>query len=135
MAARSRTRVSDRDFERAVALKARTEAIARHFTDFLKKTDRFAKTIVFCVDQEHADAMRRELNNFNVIWSSNIPIMSVESPPTRAPFGNGHLSRFQELETISPGNPDDLATAHDRRRCADVQEHRARTAGQLDDGV
>jgi len=50
------------DFERAVALKARTEAIARNITDFLKKTDRFAKTIVFCVDQEHADDMRRALN-------------------------------------------------------------------------
>src|SRR5207245_2366969 len=43
-----------KDFERAVALRARTEAIARHLTDFLKKTDRFAKTIVFCVDQGHA---------------------------------------------------------------------------------
>ncbi len=40
-------------------LRARTEAIARHLTDFLKKTDRFAKTIVFCVDQEHASEMRR----------------------------------------------------------------------------
>ena len=40
-------------------LRARTEAIARHLTDFLKKTDRFAKTIVFCVDQEHAAEMRR----------------------------------------------------------------------------
>jgi type I restriction enzyme R subunit len=47
------------DFERAVALKARTQAIARNITDFMKKTDRFAKTIVFCVDQEHADEMRR----------------------------------------------------------------------------
>ena len=54
-----------KDFERVVALTARTEAIARHLTDFLKKTDRFAKTIVFCVDQEHADEMRRALNNLN----------------------------------------------------------------------
>jgi type I restriction enzyme R subunit len=53
------------DFERAVALKARTEAIARNITDFLKKTDRFAKTIVFCVDQEHADEMRSVLTNLN----------------------------------------------------------------------
>ena len=44
-----------KDFERVVALRARTEAIARHLTEFLKKTDRFAKTIVFCVDQEHAE--------------------------------------------------------------------------------
>ena len=31
----------------------------------MKANDRFAKTIVFCVDQEHADEMRRALNNFN----------------------------------------------------------------------
>jgi type I restriction enzyme R subunit len=36
-----------KDFERAVALLARTKAIARSITDFLKKTDRFGKTIVF----------------------------------------------------------------------------------------
>jgi type I restriction enzyme R subunit len=49
-----------KDFEKAggVSLQARTEAIARHLTDFLKKTDRYAKTIVFCVDQEHAHQMR-----------------------------------------------------------------------------
>src|SRR5262249_34075399 len=54
-----------KDFEKVVALRARTEAIARHLTEFLKKTDRFSKTIVFCVDQEHADEMRRALNNLN----------------------------------------------------------------------
>jgi type I restriction enzyme, R subunit len=54
-----------KDFERVVALRARTQAIARHLTDFLKKTDRFAKTVVFCVDQEHAHEMRRALNNLN----------------------------------------------------------------------
>jgi type I restriction enzyme, R subunit len=48
-----------RDFERVIALRARTQAIAKHLTDFLKKTDRFAKTIVFCVDQEHASGKRR----------------------------------------------------------------------------
>ena len=48
-----------------IALRARTQAIARHLTDFLKKTDRFAKTIVFCVDQEHASEMREALVNLN----------------------------------------------------------------------
>jgi type I site-specific restriction endonuclease len=42
------------DFERRVALRARTQAVARHLTNFLKNTDRFAKTIVFCVDQDSA---------------------------------------------------------------------------------
>jgi type I restriction enzyme R subunit len=53
------------DFERVLALRARTEAIARHLTDYLKATDRFAKTIIFCVDQEHAEEMRRALTNLN----------------------------------------------------------------------
>jgi len=53
------------DFERIVALRARTDAIAHHLTEFMKRTDRFAKTIVFCVDQEHADEMRRALANLN----------------------------------------------------------------------
>ena len=54
------------DFERVVSLRARTETVARHLTEFLRSTDRFAKTIVFCVDQEHADEMRRQLNG---AWS------------------------------------------------------------------
>ena len=48
------------DIERKVALLKRTEAIARRLADFLKKTGRFAKTIVFCVDQEHASEMRAD---------------------------------------------------------------------------
>ena len=63
------------DFERIVALRARTEAVARHMTEFLKKNDRFAKTIVFCVDQEHADEMRRAFNNLNTDLVQNTLIM------------------------------------------------------------
>ena len=62
-----------KDFERVVALRARTEAIARHLTEFLKKTDRFAKTIVFCVDQEHADEMRAALDNLNADLVAAVP--------------------------------------------------------------
>ena len=66
MAGKSPTRnTRPRTSSGLVSLQARTDAIARHITDFLKKTDRFAKTIVFCVDQEHADQMRRALNNLN----------------------------------------------------------------------
>jgi type I restriction enzyme R subunit len=91
-----------KDFERVVALRARTDAIARHLSDFLKKSDRFAKTIVFCVDQDHADEMRRALNNLNqdlVIHYSDYVcrVTSLEGD-----IGRGHLGRFQELETETP---------------------------------
>jgi len=90
------------DFERAVALKARTEAIARHLTDFLKKTDRFGKTIVFCVDQEHADDMRRALTNFNSDLAQQYPDYVCRVTSEEGDIGRGHLGRFQELETTVP---------------------------------
>jgi type I restriction enzyme, R subunit len=90
------------DFERAVALKARTEAIARNITDFLKKTDRFAKTIVFCVDQDHADEMRRALNNFNDDLVKKHPDYVCRITSDEGSVGKGYLSKFQELETVTP---------------------------------
>ena len=82
------------DFERVVALRARTEAIARHLTDFLKKTDRFAKTIVFCVDQEHADEMRRALNNLNADLAAVNPDYVCRVTTDEGDVGRGHFSRF-----------------------------------------
>jgi type I restriction enzyme R subunit len=91
-----------RDFERLVALKARTEAIARHLTEYLKKTDRFAKTIVFCVDQEHADEMRRALNNLNADLVKQYPDYVCRVTADEGDVGRGHLGRFQDVETVSP---------------------------------
>src|ERR1022692_3740865 len=90
------------DFDRTIALKARTEAIARNLTDFLKKTDRFGKTIVFCVDQEHAEEMRLALNNCNSDLVQQYPDYVVRVVSDERDIGRGHLSRFMELETVTP---------------------------------
>jgi type I restriction enzyme, R subunit len=91
-----------RDFERSLALKARTEAIAHHLAGFLERTDPFAKTIVFCVDQEHAEEMRRALNNENADRAIQYPDYVCRVTADGGAIGAGHLSRFQELETVSP---------------------------------
>jgi type I restriction enzyme R subunit len=91
-----------KDFERIVALRMRTEAIARHLTEHLKKNDRFGKTIVFCVDQEHADEMRRALNNLNSDLVQGDPNYVCRVTADEGDIGRGHLSRFQELETNTP---------------------------------
>jgi type I restriction enzyme R subunit len=88
-----------KDFERLVSLKARTEAVAQHLTDYLKRTDRFAKTIVFCVDQEHADEMRRALSNLNADLVAQNPNYVCRVTAVEGDIGRGHLSRFQDLET------------------------------------
>jgi type I restriction enzyme R subunit len=90
------------DFERVLVLRARTEAIARHLTDYLKATDRFAKTIIFCVDQDHAEEMRRVLTNLNSDLVRQYPDYVCRVTADEGAIGRGHLSRFQELETISP---------------------------------
>ena len=54
-----------KDFDRNLVIDDRTRAVASKITEFLKKTDRFSKTIVFCVDIEHAERMRQALINEN----------------------------------------------------------------------
>jgi type I restriction enzyme R subunit len=90
------------DFERRIALRARTQAVARHLTDFLKKTDRFAKTIVFCVDQEHASEMRTALNNLNADLVQQYPDYVCRVTADEGDIGRGHMQRFQDVETRTP---------------------------------
>jgi hypothetical protein len=85
-----------------VALRARTEAIAKHLTEFLRKTDRFAKTIVFCVDQEHADEMRRALGNLNADLVREHPNYVCRVTAEEGDIGRGHADRFQDVETRTP---------------------------------
>lgn len=54
-----------KDFDRELVIDERTETVARRITEFLKENDRYAKTIVFCVDTEHAARMRQALINLN----------------------------------------------------------------------
>jgi len=91
-----------KDFERLVALKVRTEAIAAHLTDYLKATDRFAKTLVFCVDQEHASEMRHALTNLNADLVAKHPEYVCRVTSDEGLIGRGHLGNFQELETLTP---------------------------------
>ncbi len=90
------------DFERVVALRARTQAIARHLTDFMNKNNRLSKTIVFCVDQEHASEMRAALANFNSDMMANYPDYVCRVTSDEGDIGRGHLGRFQDVETRTP---------------------------------
>lgn len=53
------------DFDKNLIVEERRKLVAEKVSEFLKGTDRFAKTIMFCVDIEHAEATRREMVNAN----------------------------------------------------------------------
>ncbi|MGF1576584.1 MAG: EcoAI/FtnUII family type I restriction enzme subunit R [Cyanophyceae cyanobacterium] len=91
-----------KDFEKVIALRSRTEAIAKHLTEFLKKTDRFAKTIVFCVDQEHAHEMRGVLNNLNADLVQQYPNYVCRVTSDEANIGRGHLDMFKDVDQVAP---------------------------------
>ncbi len=90
------------DFERIIALRQRTQAIARHLTDFLTRTDRFAKTIVFCVDQEHALEMRAALANLNADLMQQHPDYVCRVTADEGDIGAAYREKFQDVETRTP---------------------------------
>jgi len=56
---------NDRDYDQNLILEKRTELVAAKVTEFLRATDRFAKTIIFCENIDHAERMRQAMVNAN----------------------------------------------------------------------
>ncbi|HLO51879.1 MAG TPA: type I restriction-modification enzyme R subunit C-terminal domain-containing protein, partial [Kamptonema sp.] len=56
---------NQKDFDKTLVLEQRTKVVAQKITEFLKQTNRFDKTIVFCEDTDHAKRMRQALVNEN----------------------------------------------------------------------
>ncbi|WHY86314.1 DEAD/DEAH box helicase family protein [Neobacillus novalis] len=54
-----------KDFDRSLIMEQRNAAIAKKVTEYLKKTDRYQKTIMFCVNINHAERMRQAMVNEN----------------------------------------------------------------------
>ena len=54
-----------KDFDKNLIIDDRTWLVAKKITDFLKDNSRYDKTIVFCVDIDHAERMRQALVNMN----------------------------------------------------------------------
>lgn len=68
-----------KDYDRNLVIDERTEIVAKKLTEFLKGYDRFAKTIVFCVDIDHAERMRSALakENADLVAENHRYIMQI----------------------------------------------------------
>ena len=62
---------NQKDFDRNLVIDERTDIVAKKVTEFLKGFDRYAKTIVFCVDIDHAERMRYALLRHNADIAAN----------------------------------------------------------------
>ena len=91
-----------KDFERVVALRARTQAVAHHLTNYLRGSDCYAKTLIFCVDQEHADEMRRALANLNADLMAKQPDWVCRVTSDEGDVGRAHLEDFQDVDRRTP---------------------------------
>lgn len=64
---------NQKDFDRTLVIEARTQLVAKKISAFLKATNRFDKTIVFCDNIDHAERMRQALVNENADLASANP--------------------------------------------------------------
>jgi type I restriction enzyme R subunit len=56
---------NQKDFDKTLVLEKRTRVVAEKISEFLRRTNRFDKTIVFCENIDHAERMRQALVNEN----------------------------------------------------------------------
>lgn len=90
-----------KDYDRTLAIDERTQIVAQKITEYLKATDRYAKTIVFCVDIDHANRMRQALINENADlvskhWNYCVKITGDDE------VGKQELDNFTDVEERFP---------------------------------
>ncbi len=93
---------NQKDFDRSLVIDDRTKLVAKRVTEFLKESgDRFQKTILFCVDQEHAARMRQALINDNqdLVGKNRRYVMRITG---NDPEGQDQLGNFIDPEAKFP---------------------------------
>lgn len=91
-----------KDFDRTLVIDDRTKLVAKKVSDFLRDSgDRFQKTIVFCVDEEHAARMRQALVNENADLCDANPryVMRITGSDAE---GQAQLGNFIDPESRYP---------------------------------
>lgn len=92
---------NSKDFDKTIIIDDRTRAVAKSITDYLKETNRFDKTIVFCVNVNHAERMRRALIEYNsdLMKEDNRYIMRITGDNAE---GKAQLDNFIDEDSKYP---------------------------------
>ena len=90
-----------KDYDRNLAIDERTQVVAQKITQYLREVDPFAKTIVFCVDIDHANRMRMALINENADMVAKYPNYVVKITGDDE-VGKRELDNFTDVEERIP---------------------------------
>ncbi|MBU1817549.1 MAG: DEAD/DEAH box helicase family protein, partial [Gammaproteobacteria bacterium] len=89
------------DMNRTLVMEQRDAVVAGRITEYLKATDRYAKTIVFCEDIEHATRMRQAISNANADICATQPKYVVQITGDNAE-GKRELDNFIDPDKTYP---------------------------------
>ncbi|MHA8263780.1 EcoAI/FtnUII family type I restriction enzme subunit R [Lactobacillaceae bacterium Melli_B3] len=93
---------NQKDYDRNIVLGKRTEAVAKFVSEFMKKNnERYAKTIVFGEDIEHAERLRRAFVNDNadLVAKDSRYVMKITGDDE---IGKNQLDNFEDNESKYP---------------------------------
>lgn len=90
-----------KDYDRSLVIDERTQLVAEKITEYLMATDRYAKTIVFCIDIAHANRMRQALINANADMVAKYPNYVVKITGDDE-VGKRELDNFTDVEERIP---------------------------------
>lgn len=92
---------NQKDFNRTLVIEERDWLVAQKITSYLKATNRFDKTIVFCEDIDHADRMRHALANLNsdLVLKNHRYVMKITGDDQQ---GKAELDNFIDPESQHP---------------------------------
>lgn len=92
---------NQKDFDKSIIIDDRTKAVAKNISDYLKATDRYAKTIVFCENIDHAERVRQALVNENadLVDENSKYIMRITGDN---PIGKAELNNFIDPQSRYP---------------------------------
>lgn len=90
-----------KDYDKNLVIYGRSETVAKKITEYLKKHSRYDKTIVFCIDIEHAQRMRTALANENsdLMAENNKYVMQITGDNEE---GKRELDNFINPEETHP---------------------------------
>lgn len=92
---------NNQDYDYNIVIEDRIREVAHEITQYLKTTDRLAKTIVFCADEDHADRMRMALVNENQDMCRRNPDYVVRITGSDA-YGQSKLDYFISVSSRYP---------------------------------